>query len=67
MENKCEELGIRHAWTPEGEIDGFTIMQSQTCANCGLKRTRFYESKEWYSYSDGREDEIIVKTKHTTI
>jgi len=59
MKNKCEDLGIAHAWRSSQEVYGFSVLQKETCANCDLSRTHCYEVKEWYSYSDGRPNEEI--------
>lgn len=62
-ENKCEEMGIEHAWRTNDSIWGFEMITGNECANCGLKRTKHYESKEWWSYSDGRPDEPIINIR----
>jgi hypothetical protein len=62
-ENKCEQLGIQHAWRGGNEMYGFNIVSTQECANCGLKRTFQSETKEWWSYSDGRPDEPIINIR----
>lgn len=58
--NKCEELGIEHAWRAGSEMWGFEMLHKEVCANCGLKRTKCHEQKEWWSYSDGRPNEPII-------
>lgn len=63
MENKCEKLGIAHAWRSSNEMYGFSIVQKEKCANCELVRQKNYSSREWYSYSDGRPDEEIITVR----
>ncbi len=58
--SKCEELKIEHAWREQQEFYGFQLTYAATCANCGLKKTRHSRTTEWWSYSDGREDEPII-------
>lgn len=60
MENKCEEANLAHAWRSEDQIVGFSVVPTQKCANCDLKRSRHSQTKEWWSYSDGRKDEEII-------
>ena len=62
-ENKCEKLEIQHAWQKTPKLSGFVTLDKETCANCGLSRTHWYEGKEGYSYSDGRPDEPIINIK----
>lgn len=57
--NKCEELKIQHAWREGSEMYGFQTISTQTCANCGLIRRLHSETKKWWSYSDGRQDQQI--------
>ena len=59
MNNKCEELKIAHAWRGGSEMYGFQVQTTETCANCGLKRTKCSDFKEWWNYSDGRPAEEI--------
>lgn len=62
-ENKCEKLGIAHAWRKTPEMWGMSILDKETCANCDLSRTHWYKSEEGYSYSDGRPDEPIINMR----
>jgi hypothetical protein len=62
-ENKCEKAGLQHAWRSSDYVVGFSVQTEQTCANCGLKRQKNYESKEWWSYSDGRDSEPIMSIR----
>lgn len=59
-ENKCESDGLVHAWHEINNMIGFYTIQSETCANCGLKRTKHSHTEEWWSYSDNRPNEIII-------
>ncbi len=61
--NKCEEAGLVHAWRNTESVIGFGLETGAECANCGLKRMKHYQSKEWWSYSDGRPDEPIVNIR----
>lgn len=60
MENKCEKLGIQHAWRESSDMYGFSLVFSETCANCNLKKTRCTQTESWWSYSDGRPNESII-------
>ncbi len=61
--NRCKELGIMHAWSDAKDISEFTMVYFQACLNCGLKRTRCHEEREWWSYSDETPDEPIVNIR----
>lgn len=62
-QNKCEQLGIVHAWRNEDRMNGFSLTKREVCANCDLSREQHFSSKEWYSYSDGRPDEPIINIR----
>lgn len=61
--NKCDEAKLAHAWRDGNSMWGMTMQSNQTCANCGLTRTKHYDSREWWSYSDGRANEEIFNIR----
>ncbi len=61
--NKCEEMNIQHAWRNANEMWGFSVQATQTCANCGLKRTKHSQTEEWWSYSDDSPNEKIINIR----
>ncbi len=62
-ENKCEKEDLVHAWYSKEEMYGFSFITTQVCGNCGLKRQKHSETKEWWSYSDERENEPIINIR----
>ena len=61
MQNKCEELKMKHAWentTPNIVYPTYPPQypaKRETCLNCGLVRTHREKTERWIEYSDGVE------------
>lgn len=59
MQNKCEELKMKHAWkntTPNIVYATYPPQypcRQDTCLNCGLVRTFREKLEKWIEYSDG--------------
>ena len=61
MQNKCEELKMKHAWKDTTQNFVYSTYPLQyppkqdTCLNCGLVRTFREKVEKWIDYSDGLE------------